>query len=105
LPNNISQPPTERNKHTRTLDDGSGGPGASTHVEILGNDAALADLLRVVSGAAAAAAAEDDKRGGGDGEGDGEESSEGSEAVRDRIVSRVREVAAAIDWAGLARDV
>lgn len=55
-----------------------GGPGASTHVEILGNDDMLTDLLRIVSGAA------------------DEES--GPEAVRDRHVTQISEIAASIDW-------
>jgi hypothetical protein len=56
----------------------SGGPGASTHVEILGNDGVLDDILRIVSGADA--------------------SGPPSEAVPDRRLSKISEIAGNIDW-------
>ncbi|KAI8473073.1 MAG: hypothetical protein J3K34DRAFT_412117 [Monoraphidium minutum] len=67
-----------------SLTDPRGGPGASTHVEILGHDGVLADLLRIASGAADDAAA----AGGGGAD----------EAVPSRYVSAIREIAGQIAW-------
>jgi hypothetical protein len=69
-------------------------------VEILGNDAVLADVLRIVSGAADAGADANAQQGDGRGE-EGREGGGGGtprEPLGDRHVSAIREVAAAIDW-------
>ena len=113
--------PFAQNQQHNTNNDGgdhdSGGPGASTHVEVLGNDEVLGDLLRIVSGAADAAAAAaatggsgggskggkgrgkaGEEKGGGQEDEDGEGDGGGGEAVGDRYVTAIREIAAAIDW-------